>query len=311
MSRISIASYFLRVKNNIKDRYVPFGNFDGNNHDFLDVFKEYLKHRKKEFYHNEKSQKLMTVIDYTLTGRTVNGILEEGRYGSGSNIRSQIDKKVSYVKKKDDATMPPFYFVADIPKDFDEGIFLLQRRGNHGFKESLQSDLNKYLEEKFHYYSVELNNLVPSEFIKTQLMDNRITKLRFISFKVPSDISNALPGNVEEESFAELIVHAGRNQRIPLIKNLFNVIDKKIKLSEVIEIPHFKYDNVKVEIDINGLPKTLDMSNLNRIMPYFDVTGEVKIREEDGNPSPDSIDKVAKELLIQLNKAIPRAEFKK
>ena len=51
MSRISIASYFLRVKNNIKDRYVPFGNFDGNNHDFLYVFKEYLEHRKKEFYH--------------------------------------------------------------------------------------------------------------------------------------------------------------------------------------------------------------------------------------------------------------------
>lgn len=92
-----------------------------------------------------------------------------------------------------------------------------------------------------------------------------------------------------------------------MIGNLYRVVDEELDLSEVIEIPYFEVDNIKVEIDNNGSPKTLDMSNLQKIMPYFDVTGEIKIREEDGNPSPDSIDKTARELLTKLSDAIPRA----
>jgi len=186
VSRFSLASYTLRIHDDIKEEYVPFGNFDRENHDFFDFLIDYFTYRKSKLYKNEKDQKMMTIIDFNPAGRKINGTIEEGGYGEGSNMRDERDSSLSY-KTKYQAVMPPFYFILEVPEHYDEGIILLQRTKGLGCKGSLWADLNDCFKKKFNYYSIEMNSLVPKEFIK-EMLTKRITKFRFLSFKIPSTL---------------------------------------------------------------------------------------------------------------------------
>lgn len=305
---ISLASYTIRVKDGIRGRYMPLGNFDTNGNDFIDFFREYLEHRENEFFLDSKLQRMMKCRNVTNFERKLNGIIEDGPYGSESILRNIDTKDVSYEKLSDDADMNPFYFIIDIPEHFDEAIILLQRFKGLGCKNTFEKDIFDYFNSKFPHLELEMNRLIPKQFIKDQLVNNRIVKLRFIKYNIPSDISDIISnrGHIEEESHMELMLIAGQKQRLPLISNIVRFIDNEIDdLSEIVEIPYFDIDNVKVEVDINGSIKTLDISNLKKIMPYFDVTNEVEILDN-GHPSFESIDTVARSLLQDLSEAIPR-----
>lgn len=103
-------------------------------------------------------------------------------------------------------------------------------------------------------------------------------------------------GHEEKDFYIEFVVRAKRNKSLPFLPKLNKIVKGVEQLSELIEIPEFDYEKVKVGIDIGGKRRTLDLSNQQGFRAYYDITNEVA-KKRDGHPTFESIDKLAKALL--------------
>jgi len=197
--------------------------------------------------------------------------------------------------------MLPFYFLMYLPKNADEGILILQRFKQYGIRTIFEKDINDYIRTQFNSLELEINLLIPSQLINEYLIRGRVVKLRFIKFSWPSDIADAYDtrDHIEEEGYTELIFSAKKGGHIPIIERIHEVVNGKRQPKELIEIRSFEYDNVKIEIDINGNKRTIDLSNINNIRPYIDISQDVRLGN-DGHPLFESIEKIAQDLLSDL-----------
>ena len=100
-------------------------------HDLLDVLKDYFTQIKKESPDNEGSQILLRVLNFSENDRSLLGMLETGAYGDETVLCERKTKKDVYKRTRDIADMWPFYFHFHIPKGTNEGILIIQRRGNY------------------------------------------------------------------------------------------------------------------------------------------------------------------------------------
>lgn len=67
----------------------------------------------------------------------------------------------------------------------------------------------------------------------------------------------------------------------------------------MIELPGYDYDNVKVEMDVRGSKKTLDLSDVMKMRAYVDITSALETND-DGHPEFNSIDSIARDLMGSL-----------
>ena len=90
-----------------------------------------------------------------------------------------------------------------------------------------------------------------------------------------------------------------RGESIPLLGRIRDVLDGRRTISDMVELKGYDYDNVKVEMDVRGSKKTLDLSDLLKIRAYVDITQDVRI-DNNGHPNFDSIDFIARDLMSSL-----------
>jgi len=300
MPRFFLASYTIRLRDRPSDTYQLLGNFTGPN-DLLAVFNQYLANRQATYSHDTASQKLLRVLQFASQSRSISGVVETGEYGYESTLYDVQTAAVSYQRTTNDAEMLPFYFLAHVPAQRDEGVLLLERMGQLGIRKVFLGDFIDYFHQYHPSIDVEFNPLVPQQLVTQYLQGGRVTKLRFIRFSVPSDITDAYDrgGHEEEAGYIEFVVHARRNRRIPIISRIRDVVDGRRQVSNMIEIRGFEYDSVKVEIEMEGNRRTIDLSNLMKLRAQYDVTPDIQIGAN-GHPVFSSIDAVAKRLLEDL-----------
>ena len=118
---------------------------------------------------------------------------------------------------------------------------------------------------------------------------------------MPSDISDHLYQNdhVENDGYLEFIINAERKGHLPLVDKIRRVLAGQTEVKSMYEIRDYDYDNVKIELDINGRTRTIDLCHIERLRTYFDVTENVKIGTN-GHPTFTSIDQYAKELMKDI-----------
>jgi hypothetical protein len=299
MARISLGAYSLRVK----DSSGEFVNVDEvtSELDLLEILKEYLKNLKKQFSHDSREKKLLRVLQLTARNRILNGLIETGEYGFESNLYDLGRKAVSHKRNIQEAEMLPFYFLVEIPKDSDHGIILLQRFKQYGMRRILMESLRAHFSVNYPDLKIYVAPLIPGSMVKRYLTEGRITKVRFVSHTITSDIADAYDSGTgrQEGGQLELVLRAKRDGWLPLRGRLRAFLDKKRKLSNFVELEDFKYDDVKIEVELNRNRRTVDLSNLQKIRAYIDVSDQIKIMPN-GHPSFESIDYVAKELLNDL-----------
>lgn len=297
MAKFSLASYTLRIKDRVSKRYIPLDNFDKGN-DLFDILNLYLDKLENKCSHDREHKRLLRVSDLNSNDRIINGIIETGEYGYEATLFDTINSSVSYERKNYEAEFLPFYFLIEIPKKFDEGIIMLQRFKQYGIRKILLDRFNRFFNSLHPNFAIEINPLIPEGLVTQYLDEGRITKIRFIKFSIPEDLADFYNAqdHLEKEGYTELVICARRNRSIPILSPIREYLEKKRKLKGVIEIQGFKYDNVKIEVEIGKNHRTIDLGNLDRIRPYFDITDEVRVSES-GHPSFDSINNIAKSLL--------------
>ena len=84
-----------------------------------------------------------------------------------------------------------------------------------------------------------------------------------------------------------------------MLNRLREVFNGRRHIQEMIELRGYEYDNVKVELDVRGSKRTLDLSDLLKIRAYVDITSDICI-QDNGHPEFNSIDAVAQDLMRSL-----------
>ena len=304
MARFSLSSYTVRLRDKQSDTYLPLGNF-GYSSDLLELLNDYLETRKSNYALNDSNQKLLRVATSSLRQRTIRGIIETGEYGYEAELYNVQTDATSYRRVSDDAEMMPFYFLANLPSSKDEGLLILQRRAQYGIRTVLLEDFRKYLKETGFKFKVEVNPLVPQVLVDQYLQNGRLRKVRFIRFEIPPDVADAFEGggHLEETGYMELVVRAGRNRRLPVVDHIRNALNSGKNVNEMIELQHYDYDTIKVELDVGGSRKTIDLSDTMKLRAYYDISSEVEIGS-DGHPVFASIDSIALDLMDRLLDAL-------
>ena len=230
--------------------------------------------------------------------RVISGVVETGEYGYEAYLYDVQAAAVSYQRTANDAEMVPFYFLVNLPAQRDEGVLILQRRAQYGIRTVFLQDFTQYFKEFDSTIQVELNPLVPQRLIDQYLQKGRLTKVRFIRFEIPSDVTDAFDGggHVEESGHTELVISAGRNQRLPLLDRFRDVVNRRRHVSQMIELHDFDYETVKVELEVAGSRRTVDLSNLMKLRAYYDITSELEVGTN-GHPVFVSIDGIARDLM--------------
>lgn len=304
MARFSLSSYTIRVKDEAKKSYEQIDNLNGGT-DLLNILNDYLSNRKVNLAHDRKHKKLLGVEKLISMDRLLNGIIETGDYGYESNLKNIDRGSISYKRKIDEAEMLPFYYLIHLPKNNDEGIVILQRFKQFGIRKHLLDDFTEYFTSKYPNLNIEINPLVPETLIQQSFYNGRIIKIRFIKFEIPKEIEDAYdnPNHKEIEGQTELSVSVKRNDNLPILNPILEYLKGNRALNKIVELQDFNYEDIKVELMVNKTHRTISLTNLNKVRAYYDITDKVK-EDKGGHPSFESIDKIARELLKDLNEAL-------
>lgn len=299
-NRISIACHTIRVVDKNTKCFRKLGQVSPDK-DLETVFGEYLNSLQEGYAKSDEQQIIRHIRRHDKSGSILKGIIETGEFGYSTDLRNVNDQSLSYHRDRDDAEMMPFYFLAYLPSNRNEGIVLLQKRSNKGVRAELFGDFKKHVEKNYIGVSIEVNSLVPRQLIREHLTKGRLASIRLIQFGLPSDLVDAIDANdhQEKEGRVELKYIPGRGKGLPLIDKLLRFLDGNYEMTKLVEVSSFEYENVKVEIDLYGSKKTLDLSDTNKMNTNIDITQEVQMND-DGFPEFQSIDKIALDLLDDL-----------
>lgn len=310
MAKFSLSTYTIRVLEKSSNSYVKIDKFGKKDKtdtgsDIFKILNEYLSQLVITSSLNRSEKKILHVHKINSDARTLNGIIETGEFGYESNLYNVNNETISHKRQTNEAELLPFYFLIEIPNNVDEGIVILQRFKQFGIRTTILKDFTDFFNNIYPDFRIELNPLVPEKLIDQLLNKGRITKIRFIRFGLHADITDVYDtqDHKEDIGYTELVVSAKRNKNISISGRIQEFLKGEKELNSLIELRNFEYDNIKLGIDFKKNHRTIDLSNLHKLRAYYDITDDVTVGDN-GHPSFDSIDYLAKHLIEDLFEAI-------
>lgn len=303
MPTISLAPYSLRLRPRYHKDYLCLHSFR-HGHDLYDEMTAYFTDRRSTVSHNEQDQRLLKIERLVCEGRRLCGIVQTGNYGMESELYNVDQDTIVFHAGVHDANLLPFYFCVAIPQTVDEALVALQRTDQYGIKKVLSRDFTSYFKDRFPDLIVEMNPLVPDQLIQGYLGKGRITKVRFIKRAIPSDVASLYGKWHEEQDVSiELRVTAKRRGTLRLLPDVRARIPAILKgassPAQFAELRPFEPDNVKIELELGGRSRTVNLGNPKFFRSTFDVTQSVMFGEG-GHPEFESIDAEARDLISDL-----------
>lgn len=302
MPSISLAAFSVRIRRRNDLHRCVLSRFN-NSHDALEILTMYISQSRTN---NDigNLQKSYHVANFTNNRRTLSGIIKCGSYGFESDIVEKDTGEEVHHRQIEEAELLPFFFQIYIPIDENEGIVLLQKFGAFGLTGIFRHMIVRRFNRAFPNYKLELSPLIPEQLLEEYLGAGRIARLRLIRFTLPDDIADSLRhAHEEEECEVELSIKAKRGISLSIRDLLRDVFMGRRPASRILELEHFQYSKAKVELEIDGKPKTIDMTDFSRMRPTFDITGNVEYGP-DGHPTYDSIDSEANDIMNMLRNAL-------
>lgn len=301
---IFLSSHTLRVSKKKDDKdsrpseYYHLDKIPINN-DLFDFLQDFFQSHQTHV-NNSQQQTYMRVRNFNTNNRTLFGTIESGVYGVRSDVLDVQTYTISYKKKKTDADVLPFYFLISVPQNADEAVILFQRTGRHGFQSNFTNFLQKSFRSKFPFCTLNINNLMLEEVVKKTILSGSIKELKCVKYQTPIDIVDGLDtGHNEMSGSIEFSVKA---KGIPFKNRIKEFFNKSRNVNNLIEIRDFdfRYDTVKVDVDINGTLYHYDLGNIGKMRQSLDITKDIEL-DSDGRPVFDSIHNKAVNYLNEIN----------
>ncbi len=312
-SSITLAVYEIRLRRIYQmEEYYSLDDFCNGN-DFLNFVQknianwEYNPREEKSIVLDEKKQKMIMLVpdSLKLMGRTVCALVETGDYGFESNIKDITTGKIKYTKTKNDADVLPFFIMFYIPQDMTSAIMISQRYRQYGATSIVVDTIKKKFKEDFPDSLIEISALKSTKLSDKFMTGGNLKKLSFKCFD--SKILNTLPAmqNMNPADYTlEYSIVSKRGRSIPnSLLNIFrnNAAGSK-KISELIKIPYYDYNEVTFEINMNGHTRTLRATDLESLGSFFDITNDIQT-DTYGFPTYDSVRKAALSILDDIKQS--------
>lgn len=231
-------------------------------------------------YHSslgKEKRMFMVAAMYTGTPTSVCGTYQTGQFGYESDIYNTTYNKVAHKRKVDEADMMPFNFSFYLPRNTSagqrkRGLLLLSRFNTLGVRGLTIPHLRHYFSNRFPSFTLEVSRVVPKVVLETILSQGSLKTIRLIKKSLPSDIADALSESDRERvQDVELVIHSKRRSCFSNLDWLMRVIDGKARPSEIVTIPSFEHDNIKLEIEIDGRIRTVDLGNTAKLSSNIEI----------------------------------------
>lgn len=292
----SLAPYRLTIKSLTDGKSFPLWNEKGEGfstwlHQYLNGMLGKIEPRPEKRI--VRVSKICANADCTF----ICGLLQTGKYGYRAELVDTSNSQLSHERSIAEAEMIPFFFSLAVPLQSDWGVLNLQKFQNLGIFEFLIPNLQADFNKKFPGLKLDVDRLVPETLAKAILKDAEVKALRFISYKMPKAVEDALGEyNYEDHvNTTEIVVKAKRRGSLPKIDGFIDVLNGTKNLSQIVTMPDWDYNSVKLELEVGGRRRTIDIGKPYKINPTVDITEDVK-EGPDGHPVWSDVMTVSAEL---------------
>ncbi len=310
MNSVTISICSLRVKNNAErggyydlDKLPLRHKRKGHpaSISLLHVLTDYLLRLRRLAKRDEDNLCLLTASNIQVEPRSISAFLKRGEYGVQNDLFHVRKKEITYHRSVEDAEMMPYYLLAVVPKGSDRGIIAFQAEADVSIKGYFKQCFEDFLRQKCGDCDLELDRLVPKKLVRQYINSGRVARLRFIHLKVPKTIEDAyMLGNIAKDATIELQVKAKRGSAFLLSDSLKSLLPqyKPGRDGDFVQIQGFEFDTVKVDVEVDGNYRTIDMADPTSFRADYNVTNKVLM--QGGHPTYKSIDQAAREIVREI-----------
>ena len=206
-------------------------------------------------------------------------------------------------KKPTQAEVLPFGFCIALAKgDKNKAVVILQTLGNLGIKGVFTRYINKCLESNKIDETAVWGPLYPIEYIKRIMNIGKLEKIRLIQYEIPEETVNRIGANSGVKLREERVII----KPVGFVKNKMDSIMECLRgqraSTNIIELPDFNYDQLKLEFSVNKKKKTIDFNDTSELRVNEDITEQIKI--DDGVPEFKSLKEQMKSTAYEYLKLI-------
>lgn len=312
MNTFSLSVYRITLYKRYKnDELENLSNFD-NGKNFLtlvdELFLTWKKNVEFPLYNDEQAQKVSRLRkldedkwEYHRQVTLIDGIIESGEYGTQEDIIEIRTGHSKYIKKKEDASLKPFYFMFYLKPDTTECFFIVERIGPNGIVTLLEKALREFLSEKLsEEYTFSFKPYLMPKVLKMNL--DQVGGAKRVVLKGVKN--NALSGTAKGQTFsgcsAEVSFVAPKNSFIPDFEKIFGKLKKEKEEGDTCKIENYECQDVAFELSVNGKARMVSVANITSIGMNIDITNNVAIESETGYPTYISLYKQAHNILSYL-----------
>jgi hypothetical protein len=300
MKSILLAVQGIRVKQLNSKQSQLLDSFSGKAADLYDILYQILKEHEGNAFDSKDIQQALEVKEVKHRERQIEGLLEGGHYGSGYPIRN-LDrwKSIAYTKKIRDVDMNPFYFLFDLPEGKELGFLVLQSTGGEGVQTLFEGMLHEEFVKEFPDDRIRYHRIVPDS-VRKELEKAPISEVRLIRHSIPKDLATVVGPKGSKQASGTMSLSMKFEEDGSLASNAARAFFEKGRGTDrVLELEglEFPYDSVKIKVKLNGKEHTMDLANPDRLRASFDVTEEIERSRTDGQPTFESLSRVAREKL--------------
>lgn len=262
---------------------------------------------KLNTYVDQKSETTRTHFKFSKKKYRFDGIIS---IGSGSDeilnfTEATKDKKSGGKKEKGLNIDKNHYFQIIFNKDSDTGFLILEKNPN-----SIKKDFTTIFESLINKKYSSGVKLEVKNFIENDLYENHLKKGKYFSITcsrkgIKNQNTKGITSYVDQGEFRIETKLKTNNGFTKTLKNkVKEAYDNKKSFFEIPEFEELNYteDNnsiLKIDTEYNGKKRTIDLSNVGKVKPVYDI--EDINETEEGSSDYFSISREVNELLKELD----------
>ena len=295
MKKIGLTVYCL---NFYKDRSYNVDNSEGNLN-IIDIMYSFAQSNLQEFDIDTNTENIfkMELIEHRevkdedghIMFNAITGVVKTGEYGVEAEIVNMKTGETTHTKTAEEAEVLPFaFYIAVAPLNTSRGIIIFQTEGRYGMKTAFETRMKKFIREKFNGWGFSLGNIMPREYVERYLVKGFLKELRMIKYSISRDVSerNGIKDN-DEKCYEERIIHSPLGFLDKGAEKIREVMRGQRALCDVVEIPGFNYDCIKLNFRLGKSAKTINLGNLDCLVVTEDITEQAGVKK--GHPDIETL----------------------
>jgi hypothetical protein len=179
------------------------------------------------------------------------------------------------------------------------GLLLLGRFHALGVRHITIPHLQQHFRNKFNDFSLSVERVVPKMVMESLLKHGTLKTIRLIKKVLPKDIADVFsPTDRDQIQEVEMVIRSKRKSYFQDVNWFLNLFDGATSPNSLITIPSFAHDNIKLEIELDGRKRTINIGRPGNLSSNIELDSLVP--DANGHPKLsdwlESADDIARDI---------------